>query len=518
MRAYVHASANEGLNLRTLLRFADVSTSLVLLWAADLEHKIKEDEFAGALKAAVEAYEAAAGDFQSQKFEAALAKLRPLLARPTGAEDRRIVLSRYDRQLGRDIPVGEPRDFYPYQLAARCLLVSSGAAPDKAGTLAMLKEARGYLETSTGKCQADSSKPFLRQVNDAIARVESEFEPAGPTPAEKAVREIRRTIEAGDFAGAAAAIERQKDLLGREAEGLKTEAAKAQTRHLAAKWSEAEEFLSRFRPTRKVESLAEEMRALLPSRVTALTPEFQWVEEAAKSLESTRESGMVENARPETFDALVARSLNLEQPTLLKVAVDLRFEAVAGGVRRAVAASRTGALKDVEQASAQVQSILAREKWNRDALQKTIGEASALRKAWLERYLGMLEEKAKLLAAMAAEIPGRIEGLEEVAASLGRFDPAVFGPDASGSYEPLIKKINSIVGAQGFDRGHKEAQAAAHYLLAALLVLEGYRRGDPLTEIRRAAEGPLKRSRDLAPKLELELPLSPKVKAVLAGR
>jgi hypothetical protein len=434
---------------------------IVFLLLVDLESKIKQDEYAGALKAAVEAYESALDDFQRQKAEAALAKLRPILAKPTGLEDRKIILTRYDRQLGRDITVGE-HDFYPYQLAGKCLLASAKGESDKTRAMAMLKEAKGFLENSTGPCQAESSKAILRQVNDAISKLESEAEPSGPTPEEKAAKDAKRLMDAGDFVGAAAVIEKNHQ------DALKDDLAKAERKFLGVKWAEAEDYLDKFKPTRKIGILADELKALVPSKVTGLSPEFKWVQDLAAALEASKGSGTVEALKSDPTEALLLRAVEMEQATLVKVALDIRFEVVSGAIRRAVKAAKDGSFKEIAARSKEVQELIE-----------------------------------------------TCPAVDEVLLALSRFDPAVFGDEAAGGYDALLKKLQEAMEDSEFSRCHREVQGAAHYLRAALTALEGFRRGESLADVRKACEPALKKSRELAPNQKLDVPLSPKVRAAL---
>jgi hypothetical protein len=487
--------------------------SAAVLLLLDLEHKIKEDEFSGALKASVEAFQAAQEDFQNQKYDAALAKLRPILAKPTGAEDRKIILTRYDRQLGRQISVGE-HEYYPYQLAARCLQLSAKAEPDKARAMEMLKEAKGYLDASIGKCQADSSKAFLRQVSDAISRLEGEVEPAGPTPAEIAAKQIRKLIESSDYVAASAAIDKTRDALGAQAAALKEELDKAQKKTLGLKWADAEEYLARFKATRKIDSLVEELRALIPSKVTALSPEFLWIKDFAEALSEHRAEGTVENARSDPAEGFVARAMDLEQFGLVKAAAEVRCEHAAGLVRRAMAAAKSASLKEMGERAKAAQDVVAKLKREREAVEG-MKEKFPARRGILDRYGELLTEKIQALQVMAADLPKRSAAVDEVIEALGRADASVFGPEAGGSYEALYSKLMRALESADFVKCHKEVQAAGHYLAAVLTALEGFRRGDAASEIRKSVEPLLKKARDLVPSIHVDLPLSPKVKSLL---
>jgi hypothetical protein len=472
-----------------------------LLLLLDLEIKLKEDDFSK-IKASVEAYEAALADFQAQRFDAALAKLRPLVGKPTGAEDRKILVTKYDRQLARQITTGE-HEYYPYQLAARCLLSMARGESDKARAKALLKEAKEYLDASINACQAESSKVHLRRVEEAAAKLD-EAEPAGPTPEETATKEIRKRIDAGDFVGAAALIEKSK------LPALKEDLLKAQKKYLGLKWADAEEYLGKFKPTRKIGALVEELRALLPSKVTAMTPEFIWIQDFADQLYEHRSWGTVENAKRDPAEGFVARALELEQFTLARAAMEVRFEHASGVVRRGVAAAK----RDIRASLAEAQETIARAKRERDALDAS-KDKIASRKPLVERCVEFQSEKIQALEALFAELPKRSEAVDEVLQSLSRCDPEVFGPNANGSYDPLLAKLERAMAAADFAKCHKEVQATAHYLLAALTALEGFRRGDVLSEIKRLIQPPLSKARELVPSFELDLPISPKVKALL---
>lgn len=464
----------------------------------DLEVKLKEEDFSK-IKAAVESYEAALADFQAQRFDAALAKLRPLVASPSGAEDRKIVITKYDRQLARQVTIGE-REYYPYQLAARCLLSIARAESDKARAKALLKEAKQYLETSIGTCQAESSKAHARRVDEAAARLAEDEAPAE----DAAAKEARRRISVNDFQGAAALIEKNK------LDALKEDLLKEQKKYLGLKWVDAEEYLTKFRPTRKIEVLVEELRALLPSRVTALTPEFVWIQDLADQLYEHRSWGLVENAKRDPAEGFVARALDLEQFILVRAALEIRFEHAAGVVRRGVAAVK----KDLKASLAEAQETIARVKREREALEAA-KDKIASRKPLVERCVEFQSEKIRELEALLNELPKRSPAVDEVLQSLSTCDPAVFGPDADGSYEPLLSKLERAIEASDFAKCHKDVQATAYYLLAALTALEGFRRGDVLAEIKRACQASLQKSKELSPDLSLDLPLSPKVKALL---
>jgi hypothetical protein len=249
-----------------------------------------------------------------------------------------------------------------------------------------------------------------------------------------------------------------------------------------------------------------------------LPPPFQWIEDLAHVLDSQRDARFVENIKAGTFDgamlALLRRAVELERFPFARAGAAVRFECLAGALRRIVVAAKAGPLSALAKHAQDAQDVLAQQKKIRDDVVNETRSAPEPRKQVLERYLLAHAEGTQSLETLAGRLPTRCAAADEIAQALSRYDDSVFGPDAAGSYAPLEQKISRGVSVPEFERCHWEAQAQAHYLRATLLALEGLRRGDAPEDIRRTCAPPLQKARELAPSLQLELPVSRKIKAV----
>lgn len=489
---------------------------LLLVAIQDEPVKIKEPDFEK-LQVKFDRCAQAQRDLDAGAHERALTAARELLQDATVAafSDRKVQVVRLDRMTRAwTVPVGEPREFYPKQIAARALFELANAEPAPARKLALLEEARALIQGS----QPESSRRIESAISGQIDQVKRGFDTPREDPAAPVLREVQRLRDAKDFKGALTHLDRNRTVLADAYAGVKADVETAQEREIASLASGAKGFLERIRPDEKLESLSKTLKTCLPDpqKFTALGPELEWVRTLASTFDRYRSFEYIENAPVaqvlKDLDGLLKNAIDREDIAQARAAIQIRGHVVGSAVKRKSEQARREPAANLEKHLKEVAALVSPLGSELEQIAKLVREAADTgRKTYLMRVFEEMRAQAEAVDRLVQSMPALEPALDAIRTRLEVADAAIYGPEGAAGYRSMIATVRSLIEGEGFSRWHPDCQAFGRSLLATLLALEGFRQGRTTEEIKtdcRPYVGP-----DYRPVLTV----SPKVKRLLDG-
>ncbi len=463
--------------------------ALLFVLAQDDPVKVREPDFEK-VKGQFEKYARAAKDLEAGAYDRALVAAREILADAgvAGFADRRIQVVRLDRMTRAwTQPVGDPREFYPKQVAARCLLELSKSESDGPKRLAMLEEARGLIQGS----EPESSRRFESAIAAEHERVRKASETPREDPRAPVIRDAQRFQDAKDFKAALGHLEKNKAILGPSYDTLHRDVERAQERHLADLASEAKSFLEKLRPEEKLDALSKAIKAFLPDadKVASVGPELEWVRSLWALVDRHKSAEYFESVPitqlSKDLDGLLQAAVVREDVAQARVAIRIRTHALMAAAKACVDRALKEPAANLERHRKELAGLtgpLAGE------LSRVKKEAEATPDAGRKTFLGKVAEElgdaAAALGEVAQRMPVAEPAIDGIRKAVAEGDTVVFGPDAYGSYRSLIAKLKGLVDGDAFSGWHPESKAASRSLLAALVALEGLRDGRSTQEVK----------------------------------
>ncbi|HLG42280.1 MAG TPA: hypothetical protein VI643_02860 [Planctomycetota bacterium] len=490
--------------------------ALLLVLAQDDPVKVKEPDFEKA-KGQFEKYVRATKDLEAGAFERALATAKELLGDASVAAfaDRRVQVVRLDRMTRAwSQPVGDPREFYPKQLAARCMLELSKSEDDPRKRLAVLEEAKSLIQAS----EVESSRRYETSIAAEHERVRKAGETPREDPSAPVIREAERLQDAKDFKGALGHLEKNKAVLGQSFDSVRRDIEKAQERHLADLASEAKSFLEKLRPEEKLETLARSIKAFLPDsdKFTSIGADLECLRalaglverhKAAEYFESVPIAQLTKDLEP-LFKSAMAREDVPQARMVIRIRAHACLAAAKGWVDRA-SKEPSAQLEKHREALAGLSGPLGVDLASLKKEAETTPDAG--RRTFLGKVSAEFEGALAALSEHSRRMPMAEPAVESIRKAVGEGDASIFGPESSGSYRSVIAKLKGLMDGADSVRWHPEIKSAGRSLLAILIALEGFRDGRASQEI----------AGDCRPfvghDLKLVLDVPPKVSRLLNG-
>jgi hypothetical protein len=489
---------------------------LLLLASQDEPVKVKEPDF-DKVKGQFDRFAQAQRDLDAGAVDRALASARELLkdAAVSGYADRKIQVVRLDRMTRAwTLPVGDPKEFYPRQIAARALLELAKSESDPARKLKTLEEARELIQSS----QAENSRRFESAISAEIDGTKRSLEASREDPSAPILREAHRLRDAKDFKGALAHLEKNRTTLGESYASLKADVETAQQREIAGLASGAKGFLEKLRPEDKLETLSRAIRAYLPDpdKYSTIGSELEWLRSLADVIDKHRGSEYLENAPvPQVsrdLEGLLKTAMDCEDIAQARAAIRLRGHVIAAAVKRKAAQARKEPAANLEKHIQEARALATPVGVDLERVSKLAREASDPgRRTFLGKVSEELAAQAGVIDGQAQLMPAFDPALETIRKQLDGPESAVYGAGGASGYRAAISAVRALVEGEGFSRWHPELQSIGRSLAATLLALEGFRQGRPAEEIR--AECRPFVGQDFRPVMTV----SPKVKRLLEG-
>lgn len=466
-----------------------IGIPLLLLAVQDEPVKVKEPDFER-LQAKFERCAQAQRDLDAGAYDRALVTARELLQDSSVAaySDRRVQVVRMDRMTRAwTVPLGEPREFYPKQIAARALLELAKSESNPSKKLALLEDARTLIQGS----QVESSRRFEAAIASQIDLTRRAMESPREEPHVPILREVQRLREAKDFKGALAHIEKNRTALGDTYAGLKTDIETAQHREIAALASSAREILEKLHPDEKLDNLSKALKTCVPDpdKFTAVGPDLEWVRLLATTFDRYRTFEYIENAPVaqilKDLEGLLSSAMAREDIAQSRAAIRLRGHAVASAVKRRSEQARKEPLSSLEKHMKEAAALVAPLGAELEQVSRLTREtAEPGKKTFLSKVSDEMRAQFEVVDRLAKSMPSSEPALDAIRRQLEGGDPAIYGPEGGTGYRGAIASVRSLVEGEEFSRWHPEVQAVGRSLLATLLALEGFRQGRTAEEIK----------------------------------